>query len=101
LAVLAGPTGGYLAGFVVAAVFVGSFIGRRTEVWWGFIVFFFGSLIILSLGVLHLTLFYTRDLGDALRVGLLPFLPGDVLKALAAVSIYRSYRGLRRALPRT
>jgi biotin transport system substrate-specific component len=100
LGVLAGPTGGYLIGFVVAPLFVGALIGRKTQLWWSFLVFSFGSLIILSLGVLHLTLFYTHNLADSLRVGYLPFIPGDILKVLAAVSIYRSYRGLRRVLPR-
>jgi biotin transport system substrate-specific component len=59
LAVIAGPTGGYLVG-------------------------------------LHLSLFYTRDLGEALRLGYLPFIPGDLLKVVAAASIYRSYNGIRR-----
>ncbi len=98
--VLAGPTGGYLIGFVVAPLFVGAFIGRKTDYWWSFLVFSFGSLIILSLGALHLTLFYTHNLADSLRIGYLPFVPGDLLKVLAAVSIYRSYRGLRRVFPR-
>jgi biotin transport system substrate-specific component len=100
LGVLAGPTGGYMLGFVAAPLFVGALIGRKPQFWWSFLVFSFGGSIILSLGVLHLTLFYTHDLADSLRVGLLPFVPGDLLKAFAAVSIYRSYRGLRRALPR-
>jgi biotin transport system substrate-specific component len=97
LGVLAGPTGGYLIGFAVAPLFVGSLIGRRTEAWWSAAVFSIGTLIILALGVLHLTLFYTHSLADSLRVGCLPFLPGDMLKVVAAVSIYRSYRGIRRA----
>jgi biotin transport system substrate-specific component len=100
LGILAGPTGGYLIGFVVAPLFVGALIGRKTQLWWSFLVFSIASLIILLLGVLHLTLFYTHNLTDSLRVGYLPFVPGDVLKVLAAVSIYRSYRGLRRVFPR-
>lgn len=95
--VLAGPTGGYLLGFLVAPAFVGYSIRRHSAFWWQFVVFFFGSLIILSLGVLHLTLFYTHDLLQSLRVGYLPFVPGDLLKILAAVSIYRSYRALRKS----
>ncbi len=100
LGVLAGPTGGYLIGFAVAPLFVGSLIGRKTQTWWSILVFSSGALVILSMGVLHLTLFYTHNLADSLRVGCLPFLPGEILKVLAAVSIYRSYRGIRRALPR-
>jgi biotin transport system substrate-specific component len=98
--VLIGPTGGYLLGFLAAPVFVGYFIDRRSTLWWNLVIFFVGSLIVLSLGVVHLTLFYTHDLVESLKVGYLPFIPGDLLKILAATSIYRSYRGLRRMLPR-
>ena len=97
--VLIGPTGGYLLGFLVAPLFVGVFVDRKNSFWWNAVVFFFGSLIVLSLGVLHLTLFYTRDVLESLTVGYFPFIPGDLLKILAAASIYRSYRGLRRTFP--
>jgi biotin transport system substrate-specific component len=96
LAVIAGPTGGYLVGFLVAPIIVGTLIRRRDTIWWSLLVFYLASLTILSLGVLHLSLFYTRDLGEALRLGYLPFIPGDLLKVVAAASIYRSYNGIRR-----
>ena len=95
LGVIAGPTGGYLIGFLVAPVIVGRLIRRRDTLWWQAGTFFLGSLTILSLGVAHLTLFYTHDLLTSLRVGYLPFVPGDLLKIAAAVSIYRSWRALR------
>lgn len=94
--ILSGPTGGYLLGFVLAPWFVGRFIGRRDALWWNTAVFFCGSLIVLSLGVIHLTIFYTHDLVKALQVGWIPFIPGDLLKVLAVTSIYTSYRGIRR-----
>lgn len=96
--VLAGPTGGYLIGFLVAPVIVGWAIRRRNALSWHLMVFFLGSLVILALGVLHLTVFYTHDLMQSLKVGYLPFIPGDLLKILAATSIYRSYRGLRKTI---
>ena len=92
-----GPTGGYLIGFVIAPLVVRSLIGRRESFWWQVLVFYLGSLTILSLGVTYLALFYTKDLGQALQVGYLPFIPGDILKILAAASIYRSYSALRRS----
>ncbi len=95
-AVLAGPTGGYLLGFLVAPVLVGRLIHRRSAWWWQLLVFYVGSLSILSLGVLHLTVFYTGDFFEALKVGYFPFVLGDALKILAAVSIFRSYKALRR-----
>jgi biotin transport system substrate-specific component len=96
LAVLTGPTGGYLAGFVVAPLFVGRLIKRSRRLWWQLLVFYLGSMIILALGVIHLSVFYTHDLKQALGVGYLPFIPGDVLKILAATSIYRSTTAILR-----
>lgn len=97
LAVLSGPTGGYLAGFVAAAWFIGRFIGRRTGFGWAVFVFGTGSAVILALGVAHLALYTTGDLSSAFRLGFLPFIPGDAAKTLAAASIYGSYRRLRAA----
>jgi biotin transport system substrate-specific component len=96
LAIMAGPTGGYLLGFVIAPLVVGSMIRQRASLWWQFLTFYVGSLIVLGLGVTHLTLFYTHDLMQSLKVGYFPFIVGDVLKITAAVSIYRSYGALAR-----
>ena len=94
-AVLSGPTGGYLAGFVVAPFVVGSLIGRRRGFAWTLLVFSAASLLILALGVIHLALFYTRNIWTAFQVGFLPFLAGDAAKVFAAASIYKSYTRLR------
>lgn len=94
-AVISGPTGGYLLGFAAAAFVVGRWIGARARFARAIAVFSAGALVILILGTLHLALFYTHDLWAAARVGLLPFLPGDAAKVIAAASIYCSYRRLR------
>jgi biotin transport system substrate-specific component len=94
-AMLSGPTGGYLMGFVLAPLFIGRWLRAKDAFWWNALVFFCGSLIVLSLGVIHLTLFYTHDVVKALQVGWIPFIPGDLLKVFAATSIYRSYRAIR------
>lgn len=92
-----GPTGGYLLGFMVAPLIVGALIERRRALWWQIFALYLGSLTILAFGVIYLGLFYTHDLAEAVRVGYLPFVPGDLLKILAAASIYRSYRAFRAA----
>jgi biotin transport system substrate-specific component len=95
LAALSGPTGGYLAGFVLAPFVVGKLIDRRAGFSWTLLVFSIGALMILALGVLHLALFYTRDVWTAIEVGLLPFAVGDAAKVFAAASIYGSYSRFR------
>jgi biotin transport system substrate-specific component len=96
LAIVAGPTGGYLLGFLIAPMVIGALIRRRQSVWWQFAVFYVGSQIILGLGVLHLSVFYTHSIADALRLGYVPFIVGDFLKIGAAVSIYRSWHAIAR-----
>ncbi len=95
MSVLSGPTGGYLLGFVIAPVIVGRWVERRADFSWRLLVFSVGALVILVLGVLHLALFYTGSFPAAVRLGLLPFIPGDIAKVFAAASIYTAYHRLR------
>lgn len=94
LGILAGPTGGYLASFIVAPFVVAVLLGGSGSIVRQTLAFVAGTLVIFAAGVGHLALFYTHDLTLALRVGLLPFLPGAAFKIVAAVSIHRSYQSL-------
>jgi biotin transport system substrate-specific component len=94
--VLIGPTGGYLIGFLVAPWVVGAMLRRSNSITWQVACFTAGMLLILTLGVVQLTLVYTHDLGRSLAVGVVPFLPGDVFKIAAATSIHRSAQALVR-----
>jgi len=85
--VVLGATGGYLVGFIVAAALV----GRLAELGWdrnlaGSIgAMLIGEAAIYLVGVPWLAVVTGSDLGSAVQLGLLPFLPGEVLKvALAA-----------------
>jgi biotin transport system substrate-specific component len=96
-AVLAGPTGGYIMGFVIAAAFVGVMMPRAKNIWAEVAVFTGGTLLILLAGAFHLTIMFTGgDFGRALVIGVLPFLPGGALKVAAATGIWRAWTALRR-----
>jgi len=95
-AILAGPTGGYLLSFLVTPWIVGALLKRSNKLGWQVFSFTVGKLVILTLGVTHLTLFYTHNLATALTVGVVPFLPGAVFKIAAAASIHRSSQALVR-----
>lgn len=91
IAVLAGPTGGYLLGFIFAAYVVGFLAekgwDRRIET--TIMTMIFGNLIIYALGLSWLfVLAYSGKLTftkGILAVGLYPFIIGDIIKiALAA-----------------
>jgi biotin transport system substrate-specific component len=90
-ALFAGPTGGYLIGFIVTPIIVGTLMNRKSTPGWNLFVFSLGTLIILLCGIAYLTVAFTHNIGTSLRVGLLPFIPGDLLKIVAAASIYRSH----------
>jgi biotin transport system substrate-specific component len=84
-----GPTGGYLCGFVVAAFFVGrSIVSLRKNYVSVFALFCAAELTILCLGALWLSVFFGYHLKEAVLVGLLPFVPGDICKALLATAVY-------------
>jgi biotin transport system substrate-specific component len=95
-ALLGGPTGGYLIAFVVAPFIVAALLRRSASLAGQIVAFSAGTLVILAMGVAHLTLFYTHDFGHALTIGLLPFVPGAIVKIAAAVSIYGSSQALAR-----
>lgn len=88
-----GPTGGYLLGYL-PAVYVIGWIGEKKE---GRVLFDIlsvgcGALIVYALGVPWLKYLTGMTWGKALAVGMLPFLPGDVLKVAAAVPVAKTLR---------
>lgn len=85
---LSGVTGGYLLGFVIAAWLVGRLLRRLPlpEFWQVAVVMAAGSGVILLCGALWLALGIGLGPLVAFREGILPFLPGDVLKSLLAAA---------------
>ena len=87
--VLLGPTGGYLIGFVLGAYVLGRLADPRIKP--GFFVLLvcmFTSLVVIySCGVIQLMYVAKLGLRKALIVGVLPPLPGDVVKLIVAALI--------------
>lgn len=90
---LFGPTGGYIAGFVLAALIAGRLIRRsKGDLFSIFGILFFADLVILSLGSIWLKFLLGYGLDKALLAGFLPFIPGDILKVLVAAVIYSRFK---------
>jgi biotin transport system substrate-specific component len=87
LAVLMGPTGGYLAGFVAAAFVVGWLAERGFDrrLATAFAAFVIGTAVIYLFGTIGLLRF--MSLQAAIAGGVLPFIVGDILKAVVAGSL--------------
>ncbi|MDI6870431.1 MAG: biotin transporter BioY [Bacillota bacterium] len=90
--VLVGPTGGYLWGFAAGAWVIGlvSSVRKNQPAWQTLLgIALGGILVVYALGVAQLALVSGLPLGKALAVGVLPFLPGDLVKAVAAAAVVR------------
>lgn len=101
--VLAGPTGGYIVGFVLAAAAIGYLAQRGWDrsVWRTAIAMLIGNVVLYVPGLIWLGMFYagpgaqyvdntgaTTAVGAAIAGGLTPFLLGDALKLALAAALF-------------
>lgn len=86
---LATTTWGYLLGFLVAAVVVGAIATHwRLASWWRVATAFaIGSVLIYLFGIAGLMFTLGLSAGEAVGVGVIPFLLGDVVKAALAAAL--------------
>jgi len=93
--VLIGPTGGYLIGFVVGAFIIGKLTSLRREpgLLWLMGAMAAGISIVYTLGIIQLMIVAKLSFVKAISVGLLPPLPGDIIKIVIASLICRKIRG--------
>lgn len=88
-----GPTGGYLLGFILSAYIIGLLAERGLERSFrvSLLPFLAGTMIIYALGAGWLALYVGPE--AALAKGVLPFIPGDVIKLiLAAIALPAAWR---------
>ena len=83
---LLGPTGGYLIGFVFLALISGFFVekfnGKIYMYAAGMVV---GTAVTYAFGTIWLAYQAHMDFAAALMAGVIPYLPGDIVKILIAV----------------
>ena len=96
IGILFGPTGGFLFGFVIAAYVVGKIteIKNEMKIYHYFFASCLGILIIYLVGIIQLSLVASIDIERAMMIGMLPFFPGDVLKAIFASFIVNKLKPL-------
>ncbi len=94
MAIIAGPTGGYLIGFILAALFLGYFVDKYVKAR-SFrsllgLMLFADFVLVFGPGLIQLHLWSnlagqgTIGFYQLLTMGLLPFIAGDVVKVVAA-----------------
>lgn len=97
--ILAGPTGGYIIGFILAALFLGHFTDKyiRSRSFFSMLgLMLFSNIVLIYIpGLLQLHLWLSLVGGEAigfyqvLAMGFLPFIAGDIVKAVTAAAIAR------------
>lgn len=101
LAILFGPTGGFLFSFIVATFITGMisektvklFAGNRFKVIvFDVIALIFGTVAIFALGVPWFKFITGHPWGQALGWTLYPFVPGAIIKLIAAAAIAQLVR---------
>lgn len=92
--VLVGPTGGYLIGFVVGALLIGKLTSLKRDpgLPWLMGSMLAGIAVVYTLGIAQLMFIAQLNFIKAISVGLLPPLPGDIIKIVVAALICRKIR---------
>ena len=96
---LAGPTGGYIVGFIFAALFLGyftdKFVRARSFTAMFGLMLVANFILIYGPGLLQLNLWLTNikgtpvEFSQLLTMGAIPFIAGDITKAVVAALIVR------------
>ena len=100
LARILGPTGGYLLSYPLVAALTGWLAERRWDRRFrsAVLAMLAGSALIYAVGLPWLAVALGTGLGETLTLGLLPFIPGDLLKlALAGAALPGAWRLVRGA----
>lgn len=84
VSVIAGPTGGYIVGYVFTAFAVG-FLSRRYSRFWGRMgAAAVGAGVCYLFGTAWFMFLTGRTVAEAAMLCILPYIPGDILKITAA-----------------
>ena len=86
IGILFGPTGGFLLGFIISAYVIGRIIEtiKEKNIFYYLVAGLIGTIILYIVGITQLSLVTGIGIKKAITVGMLPFLPGDILKIIAA-----------------
>ena len=83
---IAGPTGGYLAGFLLLAIISGLFIEKfRGKIYMYALGMVLGLAITYLFGTMWLSYQLELTFKEGLFMGVIPYIPGDIVKIAAAL----------------
>ena len=82
-----GPTGGYIIGYIFLAFIEGIFVDRYKETWFKVLGMVIGTIVLYLFGILWLSYQSNMTFLEAICVGVVPFIFGDILKMIMALSV--------------
>ena len=92
IALLAGSTGGFLVGFIVAPKVIGLVLGESKERGRLILALIAGTVTIFLLGNAWLLILMNGDVAKTLSLGFIPFLPGAVIKVGLVIAVVEAMR---------
>ena len=92
IALLAGSTGGFLVGFIVAPKVIGLVLGESKERGRLILALIAGTVTIFLLGNAWLLILMNGDVAKPLSLGFIPFLPGAVIKVGLVIAVVEAMR---------
>lgn len=92
ISVLAGPTGGYIIGYIVAAFIVGMIVKKDSGIIRIALAMIAGLAACYTLGTVWFIISTGTGFGAAMVACVIPFLPGDALKITAGTILVRKLR---------
>ncbi len=87
---LLGPTGGYILGFIAASYIIGRMLEKKDNLISIITAFIAGSIAIFTFGAGWLAFGLGFGIEKALYLGVLPFVPGCIIKIITATIITKS-----------
>lgn len=92
IAIIAGPTGGYILGYLLIA-FVTGFVYKRTaKLFYAVLSMIFGTVLCYAVGTAWFCILTETSPYAALSVCVTPFLPADFLKIVATATIFKKIK---------
>ncbi|HVJ49699.1 biotin transporter BioY [Desulfitobacterium sp.] len=99
LVVLFGPTGGFLFGYLIGALVIGLISGKgKSSFIKDLAALIVGNIILYGIGVPWLKLALKLSWEKALALGLLPFIPGMIIKIIVALALIKTLRPLLKSM---
>lgn len=92
LGVIAGPTGGYVAGYIIIAFITGMGYEKTRKIKYNTLFMIFSVLLCYAVGTVWFCYVTGNNILSALALCVVPFVPGDIIKVILATIVVKKYK---------